>query len=87
MLNKKALVMSGTFEGTTVLVEDTDLNRLGRPWYENINAAGAVYAIREERDNLPEEGTVYCCHHLDGEKQGLSDLFHQTELQFIEQQK
>ncbi|MED4068560.1 hypothetical protein [Priestia megaterium] len=81
---RKAKVISGSFKGATIRVEGTDLERLGRPWYENINAAGAVYAIREDEDNLPEEGTVYCCHHLDGKKQGLSDLFHEIELEFVD---
>lgn len=83
MKNQKAIVTQGSFKGVTVWIEGTDVERLGTHWFHYRYPVSLVYADREEKDQLPESGMVYCGKHLDGPKQGLSDFFHETELEVI----
>jgi hypothetical protein len=83
---KKAKLISGSFKGNIVSVEGTDIERLGIPWFQYMPMPiTMIYLNREKADQLPSTGKVYCCHHISGKKQGLSDFIHESELEFLEE--
>ena len=82
---RKAKVISGTFAGEEVLIEGTDKEVFGKSWgYMNGNIACLNFAMRSIKDGINTYvGNCYYGKH----ENGLGDVFHESELQFMEESK
>lgn len=80
----KAKVIRGTFQGENIIVEGTDYDLWGREWGEmGGNPAALNYAMRMDKDNIPDSGTVY-----GGKREnGYSTLFHESEIEFLDNEE
>lgn len=71
-----AKVIKGSMKDETIIIEGTDLEIWGKEWDLTLNPATAKYMVRQSKEELPYVGKVYCCKR----ENGLSELFHESEL-------
>lgn len=77
-----AKVIKGSMKDETIIIEGTDLEIWDKEWDLTLNPAAFKYATRQSLEKLPNEGTVYCCKR----ENGLSELFHESEVSIQEKE-